>query len=63
MTIVKLKALHDHYKSLASVQAELWGPDCQEVKAYDELARAVDIQILDLLVLDQEARVKAATIE
>jgi hypothetical protein len=60
MELQKLIALQAHYKA----QATFWhnrGAD-DESKAYDDLARALDAQILDLMVAEQEAHVSAAIV-
>jgi len=56
----KLINLHAHYKLLADIQAERG--NFEEAKDYDDLARAIDLQILDLMTQEQETRVNLAII-
>jgi hypothetical protein len=56
----KLISLHSHYKLLADIQAERG--NFEEAKAYDDLARAIDLQILDIMTQEQETRVNLAII-
>jgi hypothetical protein len=56
----KLINLHSHYKVLADIQAERG--NFEEAKAYDDLARAIDLQIIDLMVDEQNQRIKTATL-
>lgn len=56
----KLINLHNHYKLLGDIQAERG--NFEEAKAYDDLARAIDLQILDLMTQEQETRVNLAII-
>ena len=57
---IELINLHSHYRVLADIQAERG--NFEEAKAYDDLARAIDLQILDLMVEEQETRVNLAII-
>lgn len=56
----KLIELHAHYKLRADIQHELG--NFGEAAAYDDLAKAVDMQILELMVREQEDSVRAAVI-
>lgn len=56
----KLISLHSHYKLLADIQAERG--NFEEAKAYDDLAHAIDLQILDLMVDEQNARIKLSIV-
>jgi len=58
----KLKKLKAHYKALADYQASQWGPDAEEVKAYDDLAASLDFHILDVMVEIQEEERKKAIV-
>jgi len=60
MKMDKLINLHAHYKLLADIQAERG--NFEEAKDYDDLARAIDLQILDLMTQEQETRVNLAII-
>lgn len=53
--------LFNHYKLKADLQHELG--NFEEAKAYDELAAAIDSNILDLMVREQESSVNNATIQ
>ena len=57
---IELINLHSHYKLLADIQAERG--NFEEAKAYDDLARAIDLQILDLMVEEQNARISQSII-
>lgn len=52
--------LQAHYKS----QATFWynRGDYDAALAYDDLASAIDAQILDIMILEQEFNIKQATI-
>lgn len=60
MNLEQLKALQAHYKLRADFQHERG--NFVEAEAYDDLARALDAQILDLMVQEQEERVKSALV-
>jgi hypothetical protein len=60
MELQRLINLQAHYKLKADIQHEQGNFD--ESKAYDDLAKALDEQILDLLVEAQELRVKLAIV-
>ena len=61
MKMEKLINLHGHYKLLADIQAERG--NFEEAKAYDDLAHAIDLQILDLMVDQANERINQATVE
>ena len=62
-TMMELKALHQTYKDKADFQVSMWGPDCQEAKMLDDLARDIDMQILELMIEGQEASVTSSVID
>jgi hypothetical protein len=57
---INLINLLGHYKLLGDIQAERG--NFEEAKAYDDLARAIDLQILDIMTQEQETRVNLAII-
>lgn len=57
----QLDRLQKHYKTLADIQHERG--NFSEAEIYDELAQAVDMQILDLMVDQANERIGQATIE
>jgi hypothetical protein len=57
---IELINLHNHYKVLADIQAERG--NFEEAKAYDDLAHGIDLAILDLMVDEQNVRIKLAIV-
>ena len=57
---IELINLHNHYKVLADIQAERG--NFEEAKAYDDLAYGIDLAILDLMVDEQNARIKLSIV-
>jgi hypothetical protein len=60
MELQKLIKLNELYRTKADIQAERG--NFEEAKAYDDLAHAIDLQILDAMVDEQNARIKLAIV-
>jgi hypothetical protein len=60
MELQKLITLQAHYKAQATFWFNRGAKD--EAASYDDLAAALDAQILELMVKEQEARVSAALV-
>ena len=58
---IELINLHSHYRVLGDIQHERG--NFSEARAYDDLAQAIDLQILDLMVDQANERISQATIE